>query len=219
MELQDILLKRQSIRHYKEGDVPEEHIKEIVKAAGTAPSGKNTQHWHFVCIKNRELINKIAQVIIAKNEEISKEMDKKDIEKGNKFRKFVKNLTLFFLDAPVLVVVYTSTYYPSGYHELVFAEAPDSVTNDIVYFRNPGMQGLGAALENFTLKAIDLGYGTCWLTSANYAAKEIEALMKKEVGFEKKDYFMGALMSLGIPEDNPKSPKKKAFEDIYTFIE
>ncbi|MEG2199673.1 MAG: nitroreductase family protein, partial [Anaerovorax sp.] len=122
MELQDILLKRQSIRHYKEGDVTEEEIKEMVRAAGTAPSGKNTQHWHFVCIKNRDLINKIADVIIAKNEEISKEMDKKDVEKGNKFRRFVKNLTLFFLDAPVLFVVYTSTYYPSGYHELVFAE-------------------------------------------------------------------------------------------------
>lgn len=219
MELQDILLKRQSIRHYKEGDVTEEEIKEIVKAAGTAPSGKNTQHWHFVCIKNKDLINKIADVIIAKNEEISKEMDKKDVEKGNKFRKFVKNLTLFFLDAPVLVVVYTSTYYPSGYHELVFAEAPSSTTDDIVYLRSPGMQSLGAALENFTLKAIDLGFGTCWLTSANYAGREIEALLKEEIRFEKEGYFMGALMSLGVPEDNPKSPRKKSFEDIYTFVE
>lgn len=219
MELQDILLKRQSIRHYKDGDVSEETIKEIVRAAATAPSGKNIQNWHFVCIKNRDLINKVGQVIIDKNEKISKLMDLKDKEKGDKFRKFVKNLTLFFLDAPVLVVVYTTTYYPSGYHEMTFAEVPKADTDDIVYFRSPGMQSLGAALENFTLKAIDLGYGTCWLTSANYAAREIEAMLKEEIGFEKEDYFMGALMSLGVPEDNPKSPKKKSFEEIYTFIE
>lgn len=219
MELQEILLKRQSIRHYKKGDVPREAIEKIVRAAGTAPSGKNTQHWHFVCIKNRALIDKIAQVIIDKNEVISQMMDLKDKEKGDKFRKFVKNLTLFFLDAPVLVVVYTSTYFPSGYHEMTFAEMPKETTDDIVYFRSPGMQSLGAALENFTLKAIDLGYGTCWLTSANYAAKEIEALLLSELGFEKKDYFMGAMMSLGIPEENAKSPKKKTFDEIFTYVE
>lgn len=219
MELQEILLKRQSIRHYKEGDVPKEHIEEIVKAASTAPSGKNFQYWHFVCIKNKALIQKIAQTITDKNETISQLMDIKDKEKGDKFRRFVKNLTLFFLKAPVLVVVYTSTYFPSGYHEMTFAEMPIETTNDIVYLRSPGMQSLGAALENFTLKAIDLGYGTCWLTSANYAAKEIEELLKKEIGFEKEGFFMGAMMSLGVPEDNPKSPPKKSLDKIFTFVE
>ncbi len=219
MELQEVLIRRQSIRHYKEGDIPEAHIKEIVRAAGTAPSGKNIQNWHFICIKNQTLIHKIAETIQKKNEEVSLEMDKKDPEKGNRFRKFVKNLTLFFLQAPVLTVVFTTTYYPSGYHEMTFAEYPKESTDDLVYLRSPGMQSLGAALENFTLKAIDLGYGTCWLTSANYAAREIEDLLKNEIGFEKEGYFMGALMSLGISEDNPKSPGKKPLEEIYTYIE
>ncbi len=219
MELQEALNRRQSIRHYKDGDIPEVHIREIVQAAGTAPSGKNIQNWHFVCIKNKALMHKISDVIQTKNEEIALEMDKKDTERGYRFRKFVKNLTLFFLKAPVLVVVYTATYFPSGYHEMTFAEYPKESTDDLVYLRSPGMQSLGAALENFTLKAIDLGYGTCWLTSANYAAREIQELLKKEIGFEKEGYFMGALMSLGIPEDNPKSPGKKTIEEIYTYID
>ena len=218
MELQDILYQRHSIRHFKEGDVPDEDIEKIVKAAGTAPSGKNIQNWHFVAIKNKSLIEKISQVLIAKNEEISQKMDKKDPEKGNKFRKFVKNFTLFFLKAPVLVVVYTTTYYPSGYHELTFAGAAQDVLDEIVYLRSPGMQSLGAALENFTLSAIDLGYGTCWLTSANYAAAELEALLKNEIGFEKEGYFFGAMMALGIPEENPKSPAKKPLDEIFTMI-
>ena len=80
------------------------------------------------------------------------------------------------------------------------------------------MQSLGAALENFTLTAIDLGYGSCWLTSANYVAAEIEALLKTEAGFEKEGFYMAAMMALGVPEDNPKSPPKKPLEEIYTFI-
>ncbi len=219
MELQEVLYTRQSIRHYKDGDVPEEDIIKMVKAAGTAPSGKNVQNWHFIAIKNKDLMDKISDTIVAKNEEIALEIDKKDSERGAKFRKFVKNFTLFFLKAPVLVVVYTANYYPSGYHELTFMDAPKKATDDILLRRNPGMQSLGAAIENFTLSAIDLGYGTCWLTSANYAAAEIEQLLRDEIGFEKEGYFMAAMLTLGVPQDNPKSPKKKELAEIYTFVE
>lgn len=218
MELQEILIRRHSIRQYKDLDVPEVDIEKIVKAAGTAPSGKNSQNWHFVAIKNKDLINKIGSIVALKNEKIAQQMDKKDLDKGSKFRKFVKNFTLFFLKAPVLAIVFTTTYYPSGYHELSLIDAPQKATDDILLRRNPGMQSLGAALENFTLAAIDSGYGTCWLTSANYAAAEIEQLLKEEIGFHKEGYFIGAIMVLGVPEDNPKSPKKKELEEIYTFI-
>ncbi|MEI8216494.1 MAG: nitroreductase family protein [Eubacteriales bacterium] len=219
MELQEILKKRQSIRHFKDVDVPREDLEKIIRNAGTAPSGKNIQNWHFVVIKNKSLINKIGDALIEKNEEISLITDKIDPEKGDKFRKFAKNFTLFFLKAPVLIVIYTTTYYPSGYHELVFIDASKEILDDIVLHRNPGMQSLGAAVENLTLSAIESGYGTCWITSANYAAEEIEQLLKKEIDFEKEGYFMGAMLSLGVPEDNPKSPGKKTFDDIYTLVE
>ncbi|MGI6732118.1 MAG: nitroreductase family protein [Anaerovoracaceae bacterium] len=217
MELQELLYKRQSIRRFKEGDVKDEDIIEMIRAAGSAPSGKNIQNWHFVVIKDRDLMQKIHDLIESKNHEIALEMDKKDPEKGNRFRKFVKNFTLFFMKAPVLVVVYSTTYYPSGYHELKFIDAPQEQI-DALFVRNPGMQSLGAALENFTLSAIDLGYGSCWLTSANYVAEEIQELLKSEIGFDKEGYFMAAMMALGIPEDNAKSPPKKQVEEIYTFI-
>ncbi|HBG8071062.1 TPA: nitroreductase family protein, partial [Clostridioides difficile] len=75
-----------------------------------------------------------------------------------------------------------------------------------------------AAIENFTLSAIELGYGSCWLTSQNYAADEIEAVLEAETGFEKGEYFLGAMLALGVPEDNLKSPSKKPVEEICTFI-
>lgn len=219
MELQDVLDQRKSIRHYEEKDIPKEDILEIIKAAGKAPSGKNIQNWHFVVVKNQDLKEKIAKVISDKNEEIALRVDQKDEKKGKRFRKFVKNFTLFFLKAPVLVVVFTRTYYPSGYAEMELAGYSKEFLNQHTYFRNSGMQSLGAALENFTLKAIDMGYGSCWLTSANYAAKELEALLEKEIGFKKEDYYMGAMMVLGVPKPGGKTPPKKDVEEIYTFVE
>ncbi|MGO0916095.1 hypothetical protein ACTPEM_22650, partial [Clostridioides difficile] len=43
------------------------------------------------------------------------------------------------------------------------------------------------------------------VTSQNYAADEIEAVLEAETGFEKGEYFLGAMLALGVPEDNLKS--------------
>jgi nitroreductase len=80
------------------------------------------------------------------------------------------------------------------------------------------MQSLGAAVAHLTLRATELGYGACWFTSANYADEGIEALLR-EAGFEKPGYFMVALVSVGIPAENPKSPPKKPLSEILTVLE
>ena len=219
MEFQEIIEKRQSIRKFKDARIPKEHIAEIVNAAGLAPSGKNIQNWHFVVVQNEELKQKIGQTILDKNEVVSLELDKIDKSKGDAFRNFVKNFTVFFLKAPVVTIVFTTEYLPSGYYEHKAINSAQALLDDLVKLKNPGMQSLGAALENFALKAVDLGYGTCWVTSANYAANEITALLKDETGFEKEDYFMAALMVLGVPDGDHKSPKRKPLEQILTYID
>ena len=217
MEFMEVLKKRQSIRRFKEGDIPEADLRKMIEAAGMAPSGKNIQNWHFVVIKAPSVIQTIADIVTEKNRLVSEKMDQIDPEKGSRFRKFCKNFTVFFTKASALVVVYSTFYPPSGYYEyLMVGMDPEK---ELVHQRNPGMQSLGAALENFSLRAVDLGYGSCWLTSANYAAFEIEAYLKEVHGFEKKDFFLAALMSVGIPEDNQRSPEKKPVDEICTFLD
>ncbi len=219
MELQAIIEKRQSIRRYQEGGIPDADLEEIIKAAGSAPSGKNTQNWHFVAIKNRKIIQKIADAISEKNESICLDMDKVDKDKADRFRKFCKNFTVFWRDtAPAIIVTMATVYVPSGYNEYKLIGAEQEILLDLMGYRNPGMQSIGAACENLTLKAIDLGYGTCWLTSANYAAAEIEKVLKEETGFEKEGFFFVNLFAIGIPQENQKSPAKKALEEVYTLV-
>lgn len=219
MELREIIEKRQSIRRYTEEGIPDADLQEIVRAASLAPSGKNTQNWHFVAIKNRAVIQKLADVISAKNEEICLKMDAVDKEKADRFRKFCKNFTVFWRDtAPAIIITMATVYVPSGYNEYKLIKAEQELLLDLMGYRNPGMQSIGAACENLTLKAIDLGYGSCWLTSANYAAAEIEKVLKEECGFEKEGYFFVNMFALGVPQPNQKSPAKKTLDEVFTLI-
>lgn len=217
MNLKEILYKRQSIRKYTDQDVKEEDLKEILDAARVAPSGHNCQNWHYVVIRNDDLKAKIGKAIVDKNESIAEKMDEKDPDKGLRFRKFAKNFTLFGIEAPVLIAVYATVYWPSGYHEYVFADYPKEDI-DKLFHRNPGMQNIGAAVEHMVLRAIDLGYGSCWMTGQNYAADEIEAVIKEETGFEKEDYFLACMLAVGVPQGSPKSPAKKELDEICTFV-
>lgn len=217
MELRDVLYKRQSIRKYTEQDVSQEDLEKILDAGRVAPSGKNCQNWHFVVIRDKELKQKIAQAILDKNEVIAQKLDEKDPNKGLRFRKFAKNFSLFFLDAPVLIVVYATVYYCTGYDEYIFAQFPQEDIDKLI-IRNPGMQNIGAAVQNMVLAAADLGYGSCWMTGQNYAAEEIEAVIKEETGFEKEGYFFACMLPIGVPQEGTKSPGRKELSEICTFV-
>ena len=55
-EVIENILKRRSCRSYKEDQVKIDDIKTIVEAGCFAPSGRNTQNWHFTVVQNKELL-------------------------------------------------------------------------------------------------------------------------------------------------------------------
>ncbi len=50
-----------SIRKYKDAPIPDEAIQTVVKAGMHAPSAGNQQPWHFLVIRNREVLTAIPQ--------------------------------------------------------------------------------------------------------------------------------------------------------------
>lgn len=57
---QEIKLRR-TVRHFSDRQVPLDIIENCLRAAGTAPSGANTQPWHFVVVTKREIKQRIRQ--------------------------------------------------------------------------------------------------------------------------------------------------------------
>lgn len=59
MEVKDALLKRRSVRKFKEDKVSEEIINELLHAAMSGPSACNKKPWEFYVITNEEKLEEI----------------------------------------------------------------------------------------------------------------------------------------------------------------
>jgi nitroreductase len=57
----EILRRRRSVRAFSDRPVSRETIENLVRAAGTAPSGANKQPWRFVAVSDRELKRQIRE--------------------------------------------------------------------------------------------------------------------------------------------------------------
>lgn len=59
----EFIYQRHSVRQFTAEQIPEETIKELIKAATHAPSGKNQQNWHFVVITDKIKLADIARIV------------------------------------------------------------------------------------------------------------------------------------------------------------
>lgn len=57
----DAILKRTSVRRFKEHDVSNELIEQILTAGMSAPSAGNQQPWQFMVIRNEETLKRLSQ--------------------------------------------------------------------------------------------------------------------------------------------------------------
>ena len=55
----EAMYTQRAIRHYKLDPVPDELIRKLIEAASKAPSGANSQRWHFVGIRDADTKRRI----------------------------------------------------------------------------------------------------------------------------------------------------------------
>ena len=208
----DFIYNRKSVRQFKDTPVPKEDIIELLKAGTYAPSPKHQQNWHFVVLQNRDIINKMADIVTASHERLG------EIAKTEKDRKIHMSVIKYytcFRNAPAVVIVYGSEYKMIEYKILKENNASKEVL-DMLVSAQSAAQGIGAAVENFLLAATEMGYGTCYMTGPTHAKAELEEL----IGFEKTGFELMSMIALGVSEDDtPAKPPRKSLEDVVTFID
>ena len=207
----DFIYNRHSVRKFTEDDVPMEDLKKILEAATYCASAKNVQNWHFVIVKNKEKIEEMAKAIEQKNASIASKLQYEQNKIA--FTKFVRFATLF-RNAPVTILVYASSFAPTGLEELKETGNYKEEINHILSM-SPQMQSIGALIQNLLLSATELGYGACWMTSGNYAAKEISDVIE----FKKEGFSLAAIVPIGTPQLPIKSPGRKPIEEVISVIE
>lgn len=208
----DFIYKRHSVRKFKNEDVPLEDIQKIIRAATYAPSGRNQQNWHFVAVKNKDKINEMASIVEKKGYKMVESIDDEELKKG--FIKYLKYATIF-KNAPIAILIFAGPYPTTGL-EILKAKGASSEEIHQLLRPSPGIQNIAAATENLMLAAANMGYGTCWMTSPNFASKEL----MDSIGFKKEGYYLALITPLGVPEESElTSPPRKAVEEVMTIIE
>ncbi|KAM3930805.1 iodotyrosine deiodinase 1 isoform 2-T2 [Leptodactylus fuscus] len=108
-EFYELLNQRRSVRFISDEAVPREVIDNIIRAAGTSPSGAHTEPWTFVVVEDPEVKHKIRE-IIEEEEEINyqKRMGDKWV---NDLKKLKTNWVKEYLDtAPYLILIFKQVY-------------------------------------------------------------------------------------------------------------
>lgn len=189
MEFDDVIKARRSIRKFKPDAIPEYDIREMLKAAGLAPSGLNTQPWRFVLVKDEAARRLLAGATPSR----------------------------FIADAPVVIVccMYLGAFASAGVRmsELASAGAVDAGTAAVFgseeFARNlpePWAKSQLAvysavAITHLMLKAADLGLGSCWI--GHFDEEEVKAIIGIGTG-----YGVLALLPVGYADQQP-SPRPR----------
>lgn len=100
---------RRSVRHFSDKPVPQEVIENIIRSAGTAPSGAHKQPWKFCAVSNSALKKKIRKAA---------EQEEKENYSGRMSERWLKDLAPLGTDqnkefleiAPWLIVVFKEVY-------------------------------------------------------------------------------------------------------------
>nr|XP_011751898.1 iodotyrosine deiodinase 1 isoform X1 [Macaca nemestrina] len=108
-EFYELLNKRRSVRFISNEQVPMEVIDNVIRTAGTAPSGAHTEPWTFVVVKDPDVKHEIRK-IIEEEEEINymKRMGHRWVTDLKKLR---TNWIKEYLDtAPILILIFKQVH-------------------------------------------------------------------------------------------------------------
>lgn len=61
MNVEDAIRTKRAVRHFTEAPLPDDAVRAILNAGRRAQSSKNTQPWHFVVVRDRDVLRRLAQ--------------------------------------------------------------------------------------------------------------------------------------------------------------
>ena len=139
----EFIKSRRSTRKFKDKMIPQEKLEQIIEAGRYAPSGGNSQTTHFIVVKNREVLQTLAELV-------QKEFSKMEVTDGmyksivNSINASKKGNYVFHYNAPVLIITANRKEYGNN------------------------IADCACALENMMLMANALDLGSCWINQLKW---------------------------------------------------
>jgi len=213
MEVLEAIQARRSIRKFTEEPVSDQDMAIILQAATLAPSPGNKQQWHFIVVRNRDVLRRMTTAVEAEILAlVSFGQDKGMLAEAREVKSRLP-FNLFFETAPVTIAVCERMDPPDGRDRLWRAMG---LTDAQIERLRPSraLQAIGASIQNLILAAASLGYGTCWMTGPLIAVRQLEEILGIGPPFR-----LVSLIPIGRPAESPLARPRKGLEDVTTVVE
>ncbi len=184
---------RRSIRRYKSAAVPKNLIEEVLKAGALAPSSKNRQPWKFVVVSGEAK----EKMLAAMQEGLKREKETALLPESSGHLGGAEQTLRIMREAPVVICI-VNTLGISLFQSLSAEERVYEICN---------VQSIGAAIENMTLTATELGLGSLWICDTFFAYEELQNWLN--TGGE-----LAAALALGYADEQPGARPRKPLPGI-----
>lgn len=183
---------RRSIRKYRDTPVKRQMVEEILRAGMLAPSSKNRQPWRFIVAEGRAK----AQSLAAMERGLEREKKQPLLPQSAQHLEAARHTLRIMEQAPVVIFVVN----PLG------IGMNRSLTVEERVYELCNAQSIGAALENMSLTAFDLGLGSLWICDTYFAQEEL-------MGWLGAEGELAAAMAVGYAAESPQTRPRKKLED------
>jgi nitroreductase len=194
----DAILRRRSIRKYKQDPIPRSLIEEVLKAGILAPSSKNRQPWKFIVVTGEAR----KEAVRTMKTGIDRERKTPYLPASAPYIRDALFTVRIMEQAPVLIFVMNELGYSLN----------KTLTRDEHVSEICNAESIGAAIENMTLAATDLGLGSLWVANTYFAYPELCTYLHS------KGELVAAL-ALGYPAEAPARRPRKSLEEAVEWRE
>lgn len=204
---EEIINSRRSIRKFTDEEISDETIREIIFSALKAPNACNSQCYHFVAVKNKAMIEKIALETEKGIEEFYSDCDEEYIARRK------KQIT-FFRKAPLVIFVYLTKmdfYEPRSVQ--CYKDKGYDYNDMMSMMGSPDILSVGAAVENMLLTIHAKGLGACWMNDPIVSADRISALLGVN-----PEYRLLSVIPVGKSAYTPRELPSKTVDGVLEII-
>lgn len=216
--VEDVMLRRRSIRKYRSRQVPAHLIRRMLEVGRYAPSQGNCQPWKFVVVRDARMIREMEEFCVETCKKLSRGIDYANHPKGS-FKHFVtraKAKALNRLDPGMLhpVPVTVVTAIAQG-RFAVFHRAPTVILllMDRHGIGTPEID-IGICGTNIVLAAQSYGLGTCWVGFSKLLNRSRE--WRARLGAEER-YEIVEGITVGYPVGDPSRLIDRETHEIAWF--
>lgn len=204
--IDDLLLRRRSIRKFKPDDPPGEWIEGMVLCGARAPSPSHSQPVRFVRVMSAPAKERLRAAMAEGRQRLLQNIAQAGGAK--RARNYVTSyfrFSEFMFDAPVLMCLGTGPHAARDFKGIAELDDPGRRRRDLDIT-------VGLAAKGYLLKGEDLGLASCILTAPLLYASRPEDVLGIE-GLDIRCFIVS-----GWPAEEPAPLERKPLSEIYRVL-